>query len=70
MTEALDAGQRTSLEKLVLRCRHLLETDLAQELERRYGIQKSGVIEAETNLTLDASTRTVKPSITVVRDVP
>lgn len=55
MTEALDAAQRTSLEKLVLRCRHLLETDLAQELERRYGIHKSGVIEAETSLTLDAS---------------
>ena len=55
MIEALDAAQRTILEKLVLRCRHLLETDLAQELERRYGIQKSGVIEAESSLTLDAS---------------
>ena len=55
MTEALTAAQRTTLEKLVLGSRKLLESDLAQILEGRFGIQKDGLIEPEANLSLDAS---------------
>lgn len=43
MTTALDSGQRSAVEKLVLRCRALLEEDLAQSLEGRFGIRGDGV---------------------------
>ena len=55
MTAGLGADQRTAVEKLVLRCRRLLEEDLAQILEGRFGIRQDGVVEAETELRLDSS---------------
>ena len=55
MTTALDSGQRSAVEKLVLRCRALLEEDLAQSLEGRFGIRVDGVVEDEAGLRPDPS---------------
>ncbi len=53
MTEALDAGQRTQLERLVTRARRLLEDDLADQTAGRFGIDPDGTIANEDALRLD-----------------
>ena len=51
----LDASQRAGLERLIVRARSLLEQDLADQAEGRYGINRDGTIEDEVALHLDPS---------------
>lgn len=51
----LDAAQRSLLERLVIRARALLETDLAGQLEGRFGIHPDGTIEDEAALPDDST---------------
>ena len=56
----LDAEQRSTLERLVIRARSLLEDDLAAQAEGRFGIHLDGAIEDEAALpddTTDKATR-------------
>lgn len=53
MSAALDAGQRTSLERLVTTARRLLEDDLLERASGRYGIDPDGTIADEDALHLD-----------------
>jgi hypothetical protein len=53
MTDALDATQRTRLERLVGRARTLLEADLADQAAGRFGIDSDGTIGDEDDLRLD-----------------
>jgi hypothetical protein len=56
----LDAAQRSTLERLVIRARALLESDLAAQAEGRFGIHLDGTIEDDAALpdeTTDKITR-------------
>lgn len=53
MTDALDATQRTRLERLVARARGLLDADLADRAAGRFGIDSDGTIAAKDDLHLD-----------------
>lgn len=55
MTAALDAAQRTTLERLVTKARRLLEDDLLERASGRYGIDPDGTIADEDALRLDAT---------------
>jgi hypothetical protein len=57
---SLDAGQRSKLERLIIRARILLENDFAAQVEGRFGIHPDGTIEDEAALpdsTSDKITR-------------
>lgn len=56
----LDSAQRSTLERLVIRARVLLENDLVAQLEGRFGIHLDGTIEDEDSLPDD-------PTIKVIR---
>jgi hypothetical protein len=51
----LDALQRSTLERLVIRARALLENDLASQAEGRFGIHLNGTIEDEAALPDDTT---------------
>lgn len=51
----LDAAQRSMLERLIIRARALLETDLAAQAEGRFGIHPDGTIEDEVALPDDTT---------------
>jgi hypothetical protein len=53
MTGALDAIQRTHLERLVGRARSILEVDLAGQAAGRFGIDPDGTIAGDDDLRLD-----------------
>lgn len=53
MTDALDADQRTTLERLVTKARRVLEDDLFDRASGRYGIDPDGTIAEESALHLD-----------------
>ncbi len=55
MSNALDADQRTRLERIVRQARDLLETDLAGQASGRFGIDPDGTIADEDDLRLDAT---------------
>ncbi len=52
---ALDAQQRSTLERLVIRARSLLEEDLAAQAEGRFGIHLDGTVEDEAALPDDTT---------------
>lgn len=52
---ALDSDQRQALERAIGRARKLLETDLAEQAEGRFGVYESGVVDDEESLRLDPS---------------
>jgi hypothetical protein len=56
----LDASQRTSLGKLVIRARALLESDLAAQAEGRFGIHADGIIEDEAALPDDTTDKVTR----------
>lgn len=56
----LDAAQRTQLERLVVRSRALLEVDLGEQAEGRFGIHADGTIEDEHALPDDATERATR----------
>lgn len=58
MTAALDAHQRTRLERLVTRGRRLLEEDLLDRASGRFGIDLDGTIAHEDTLHLDPTALT------------
>lgn len=68
MTDALDAGQRTRLERLVTRARHMLEDDLGDQAAGRFGIDPDGTIADEAALRLDATALTQRSEIVDVVD--
>jgi len=53
VTDALDADQRTTLERLVTKARRVLEDDLLDRASGRYGIDPDGTIAEESALHLD-----------------
>jgi hypothetical protein len=57
---ALDAAQRSALERLVIRARGLLESDLAAQAEGRYGIHLNGTIEDEAALPDDTTDKVTR----------
>ena len=59
----LDAGQRSALERLMIRARLLLERDLATQAEGRFGLHADGVVEEETALPDDASDRSTRQDL-------
>jgi hypothetical protein len=50
---ALDAAQRSQLERLILTARRLLEEDLRAQAEGRFGLHSNGRVEPAENLYLD-----------------
>jgi len=56
----LDASQRTSLERLVVRARVLLESDLAAQAEGRFGIHEDGTVEDEAALPDDTTDKVTR----------
>ncbi len=52
---ALDAQQRSALERFVTKARGLLEDDLSVQAEGRFGLHRSGAVEDEGRLRLDPS---------------
>ena len=63
MTTALSADQRTVLEKKIQAARRLVEDDLADGLEGRFGIHTSGRIESADSLELSPSTSAVRSDL-------
>ncbi len=68
MTAALDAHQRTRLERLVTRGRRLLEEDLLDRASGRFGIDLDGTIAHEDTLHLDPTALTQRRELIDVID--
>jgi hypothetical protein len=68
VTAALDAGQRTRLERIVSRARRLLEHDLADQAAGRFGIDPDGTMADEDALRLDSTGLTQRREVVEVVD--
>ena len=68
MTNALTAGQRSKLERLIGRGRALLENDLAAQAAGRFGIDTDGTVAVEETLRLDPTGLTARREIVEVVD--
>lgn len=66
MTAGLDEAQRGRLERLIVRARALLETDLAAQAAGRFGIDADGSLADEASLRLDPSGLADRRDITAV----
>lgn len=56
----LDAAQRSTLERLIIRARVLLENDLAAQAEGRFGIHLDGTVEDEAALPDDTTDKVTR----------
>lgn len=65
---ALDAPQRTQLEKFVIGVRRRLEHDLADQAEGRFGFHADGTVEDDDALSLDASAMLARHELREVID--
>ena len=68
MTHALNAAQRSTLERLIGRGRALLEGDLAAQASGRFGIDTDGGVAEEETLRLDPSGLAARREIVEVVD--
>ena len=68
MSGALDAGQRASLERLVVEARRILEHDLASQAAGRYGVDADGTVADKEHLRLDATALAHRREIVEVVD--
>ena len=68
MTDALTAGQRSKLERIIGRGRALLENDLAAQAAGRFGIDSDGRVAEEETLRLDPSGLAARREIVEVVD--
>lgn len=66
MRPALDERERSLLERIVGRCRSLLEEDLASQAAGRMGIDFDGTVADEEDLALDASGRAARREVVEV----
>jgi hypothetical protein len=64
----LDAEQRSTLERLVIRARSLLEEDLAAQAEGRFGIHLDGTIEDEAALPDDTTDKVTRRDLEQIVD--
>lgn len=65
---ALDAAHRSTLERLVVRARILLEGDLADQAEGRFGIHLDGTIEDEAALPDDTTDKLTRRDLEQIVD--
>ena len=65
---ALDGGQRSQLERLVVRARRLLEEDLAAGAEGRFGLHDDGRVEPLGALQLDPTAAVAREELVEVVD--
>jgi SAM-dependent methyltransferase len=64
----LDATRRTQLESLVIRSRGVLEDDLSEQAEGRFGIHADGTIEDEQALPDDPTDRATRRDLVAIVD--